>query len=562
MSTNFQFLNSLIPLNDKTDDLLEEKIRENEATLQALENSNDSEKSSNLFQKQENQEKLLETIEINNNNNDDNINNLQKQLIKEEIIYYNQINKPTITPSKAQKLNENNNSSSSTNINNNTSNIAIINISNNLSNRMNSNNDNKISFNKDDKDFLNIGDHSSNYHYQNKDKIRNNKNKISTFNMHNNFTNLKENLDSFQNIETSEYYQYYQNMLYLSNEKEKRMNKSVEKRQLYRNIINKNKKKSHSIIKDKNEERFSNAYKRFLDNDKKKKEKLEKMKKIRDEQEKKKYLFHPKINKKSKKLVSKRKEDFYTRQNKLIEVKKKKMVFLKEKNGQNNIQLFSSNLFGKDTNKKNRKKSVDEAINKLYDWEAKRKEKINNKRKNKEKDMENNTKNIPTINKKSYSIKVNLNNNQIIDRLYKADIEKRKENKEILTKVYTPSFQPLISKNKSPSKINSKNKSVKNKENTNNYINDLNNNETRFKFLCNKYLESINNEDSHYSNVDKLIREKLFSKIKNKVKYKSVFRLKEIITNNSTYNNNDPKYYGENIEDKSFVKNTSSSFVK
>lgn len=563
MSTNIQFLKSLKSSDNKTDNLLEEKIRENEETIQALQNSINSKKCSNSNENHKNQENIPESSEKSGNKNDRNIKKMERSVIKEEANILSQKtkrnakeNKPTITPLKSKKLKENNNSSISTNINNNTSNTSKINISNNLSRSTNFifNSDNKISFNNDNKDNSKILNHSKNNFCQNTNRSRNSQ--ISNFNMNNNSVNLRNNFDISQKVDPSVSCQYSEYMPFLSNKKEKKRNKSPEKRTPNRNANYKDKKKSYSMTKIIDEEKFSNAYKRILDKDKKKKEKLEKMKKKRYEQEKKIYIFKPEINKRSKAIISKKKEDFYTRQNRLIEEKNKKIVLLKEKcerkkkgigeRKNKNNKLLSNTLSERDIIKKGREKSVNKVINKLYEWETKRKEKINNKRKIKEKEIENNIMKILGANKKSYIIKVRINNNQIINRLYKTDIKKRKENQEILSKIYTPTFQPLISKNKSPFKISSKKKNYgKIRDNRNNYMGHENKKVNSCKFLTNIYPENINDELDIHCDVDKLIRKRLFSKIK--VRYKSAFKsssVKNGINKNYLINNNNDIHYG------------------
>ena len=165
-----------------------------------------------------------------------------------------------------------------------------------------------------------------------------------------------------------------------------------------------------------NDEKFSSIYKRFLEEDKKKKDKLNKIKKNIEEDRKKIYLYKPEINKKSKEITSKNKEDFYTRQKKLMEEKKKNNALLKYKY-KNNEKEEKNKM-----EKKYRKKSVEETINKIYEWETKRKEKINKKKEKKEKDMEKELKKMSRFNKKSYKIKVKRNPESMINRLYKLDV--------------------------------------------------------------------------------------------------------------------------------------------
>ena len=69
---------------------------------------------------------------------------------------------------------------------------------------------------------------------------------------------------------------------------------------------------------------------------------------------------------------------------------------------------------------------MDDRIKNMYEWDEKRKEKINNRIKNKEKSMKNNIQKKPKIDKYSNRITVNRNPDQIFNRLYRDDVIKRK----------------------------------------------------------------------------------------------------------------------------------------
>ena len=83
---------------------------------------------------------------------------------------------------------------------------------------------------------------------------------------------------------------------------------------------------------------------------------------------------------------------------------------------------------------------------KLYDnfntWEKRKNEKIEKMKKKKEEEELKLLKN-PKINKDE-KFNINPKNYDIIERLYVQDIKKRKDNKEILIKIYTPTFKPEI----------------------------------------------------------------------------------------------------------------------
>ena len=551
MTSNSELLNDLITFDDKTDDLLEQKIRENEANIQAYENINNVEENSNNSKKDENQIKEPEiphkdTDEINTQKNisiNEDINNKNdnhKQLNKNA----NHKNYPHVTPIKNENnLIENNNSYSSNKINNNTT--TNISNSNNSINQNSNNNKNiniNININHDNKNSTNFNDIKYN-------KINNKKN---------NFKNINDNNYLYDNIDQSLYYQY---TTLLSNQKIR--NKSAEKRPVHRNKKI-NDYKNNSMNNELNEDnKFSSIYKRFLEEDKKQKEKLAKLKKNKEEQENKKYLYKPKINKKSLELTSKNKEDFYTRQKKLMEQQKQKEAKLREKYkkkekdeiNKNNI-LLTHNLSIKEGNKKNRHKSIDETINKLYEWDMKRKEKIITKIINKEKKLENDIYN----NQEKYKIKVNRN--KVIKRLYNIDIAKRKERQEILNQIYTPSFQPFIGDKKKNSQNNQNKDKSKDKDLKQN-IKKLNPNPFSYNLLTSNQIEKISDEeeednDKDNLNLDQLIRERVFSKIKNKARYKSAMKF-NVVKDDINYN--EKNYFDDDNLVDNYNNNISNSFV-
>ena len=64
MSNETNGLTGIINFNDKTDDLLEQKIRENQANIEALEHLNSLEENKNELKEEENEKE-----EVNSNNN-------------------------------------------------------------------------------------------------------------------------------------------------------------------------------------------------------------------------------------------------------------------------------------------------------------------------------------------------------------------------------------------------------------------------------------------------------------------------------------------------------------
>ena len=214
----------------------------------------------------------------------------------------------------------------------------------------------------------------------------------------------------------------------------------------------------------------SEMMERFQRVENRKKEWLENQKKKREEEEQKIYTHAPKINKISQ---IKFKDDFLERQKIKDEQKKKKEEKLKEflnkkeeeeinKNnpllnkktkGKKDSNLNSGNTSSKTLNK-NKKANINNAINKLYAWDEKRKEKINERRKKNEEKV-NNIKHVPKINKRSASMaelnKQKYKEKNIFNRLAQQDpymLEKRK----VLEQLYTPTFKPNLNVDKTKPK--------------------------------------------------------------------------------------------------------------
>ena len=309
----------------------------------------------------------------------------------------------------------------------------------------------------------------------------------------------------------------------------RKLNNSMEKRKRKNNMESNNEKshdKSHDkIIKDKNLEKFNLVYKKFEENEKKKLDKIEKLKKKIEEQNKMIYIYKPRINLKSREILAKKKEnekDFYERQKMIMEKYKKNDEILKEK-------------IKKEKEKEEALKNMNKirysyVKSKLYDWEDKQKmtNKINiNDSIDKEDESSEKTNTI-------YKIKVNRNINNIVNRLYKNDLEKRKHNLEILNKIYAPSFKPTLFENW---KSANKSKSI-NKDNNSNIIHKSSNH-----IKINSSLENINyhekrdksNNMTDIDNVTDLLRNRLFSKNKNKERYRSEIKFNNVINEENIY---------------------------
>jgi len=291
-------------------------------------------------------------------------------------------------------------------------------------------------------------------------------------------------------------------------------------------------------------EKFLKTYERFKENQQKKKERIESLKKIQNDKEKKICLFKPKINKKSKKI----KDDFYTRQKKKIEEQKKKNELLKLKLKQyEEEKINKNNVLLKNKSSKNKsKKNISKSINKLYEWDSNRKQKISEKRKKRDELIKKENYDRPKINKKSkqlaeINLKKNYNemynklkkndNDNIFERLYKYDVIKRKEKQKVLNEVYSFSFSPKISKHIRKSNNNEyaeyemdESYIGKNLNINNNYENDS------ITFNSNDlYSESVRNclSDDEFT---KLLKSKILKNYNNK--YNNEIRLVKISENN------------------------------
>ena len=138
-----------------------------------------------------------------------------------------------------------------------------------------------------------------------------------------------------------------------------------------------------------------------------------------------------------------------------------------------------------------------EYLKSVNDKENKKNKKIENMRKQEEEKELKKITNHPKINKGAnikYKTKINPKNYSAVERLYNQDLIKRKEKKQILTKIYTPTFKPNIYIKK-----------IK--------INKTNQNKKNIKKNANKRKE-INEEDDNYEDE----REKRNQSAKNRLK--------------------------------------------
>ena len=202
-----------------------------------------------------------------------------------------------------------------------------------------------------------------------------------------------------------------------------------------------------SVSASSNIDKFTETYERFKEDQQKKKQKLEQLKKIKKEKEKRIYTNKPRLNKRSIAMAKNFHDDFYSRQKKLSELKIKNEQLLKERlNKKEEEDVNKNNILKKklSTGNKSNRKEISNSINKLFEWEKNRKEKIKNLQKNLAEEINKENYNVPKINKKSYKITVNLKytKRSTVNRLYVDDIKKREERQRVLNEVYKCCFTP------------------------------------------------------------------------------------------------------------------------
>ena len=528
MSKNNLPLNQIISLNDNKDDLFEQKIKENEKIFENL----DKNKNINNSQIKDNKESKIQKIV-----NEEKIKTFLNEKNNDKNIINKNLNKSDMNIKPEEKI------ISKKNIKN-----KIFN--NNTNTKVLNENITKKQFSKkiiEKNNFKKINNYNSvKAKLKNKNRMENNDKKI-----------IKDNVD------LNLYTQY----ISLYSENNKKLNNSFEKRLRKRNETNitKSGDKSGDKSRDKSSEKFNILYNKFLEDEKKKNENIEKMRKEKEEQEKRLYIYKPRINLKSQELIANKrecKEDFYTRQKKLMEKYKKKDEELKERIEKEKEDLIKNSVLYQKymKNKEKNKDNYKNIKSKLFDWEEKYKT-INKSSKNSTLEKEGSD---TEKDKAIYKIKVNRNINRIINRLYKADIEKRKQNLEILNEIYTPSFQPMLLDDKNItylSRIKSKDNNIKNSHRSTQNINpknkvNLNNdgeNENEYEY----------NYDSNSSiNINNLLRNRLFGKVKKKERYRSAIKF-NVINGNDNYEINYNNVYDENNNKKLYKHpKASHSFIR
>lgn len=201
------------------------------------------------------------------------------------------------------------------------------------------------------------------------------------------------------------------------------------------------------LTKEERDQMFLKTYERFNQKQKENHEKIERMKKEELKKEEKLLRKVPKINNYSKK-IAKTEDDFLTRMKKndsnLLK-KKQQLAEIYEKKENDKINKGKIRVQRKE---KANPEEIKESISKMYEWDRKRKEKIDKEKKKNEEKALSHIQSRPQINKHSNKIATSKNkqlkSGKLIDRLYKEDPDKLNKKKMLLKKVYAPSFQPKI----------------------------------------------------------------------------------------------------------------------
>ena len=215
---------------------------------------------------------------------------------------------------------------------------------------------------------------------------------------------------------------------------------------------------------------FNQMFKRFEENQRKKNEKIERLKTEQKEKEILQCSHKPVLNQKTMSLNKQIKDDFLTRQKKHEEKVKEKGEKLKQKLldsernkiNESNILLqkrnkenssygsvgLNSSLNSEFSNMARTKKEIDNTINKFYQWDQRRRAKIEKKREDLKFDNES-LDHIPKIDKRSSSLASQKRGDteSIFERLYRED-DILREKKKLMEQLTTPSFKPNLFSNK------------------------------------------------------------------------------------------------------------------
>ena len=255
-----------------------------------------------------------------------------------------------------------------------------------------------------------------------------------------------------------------------------------------------------------NPKNFDEAYSRFKINRKELDEKIESMRKKKEILETKEVTGKPKININSKMILSKITKDFYERQLSYEKKRKAKQERLAQELKRKKEEEIKKNI---KPIPKITKEDIASKLSEFKEWEKRKKEKIERLKKNQE------AKENEEFNKKNKKTPNHYTKKEIeeaCNRLYKDDVKKRYINKTILHHVYKPSFSPSIN--------HDRNKKIKNTvlkgrfADTSFDINEKTEIRSSWKKKNEPLLElNETKEDKKFQNI---LRKKIFNKTPNK----------------------------------------------
>lgn len=207
-------------------------------------------------------------------------------------------------------------------------------------------------------------------------------------------------------------------------------------------------------------------FKRFKESQRRKNEKIARLKTEQEEKESLQCSHKPLLNQKTMSLNKLLKDDFLTRQRKHEEKVKEKGAKLKQKlEDIERNKINESNYLLQRRNKENSsygsvglnsslnsefssmartKKEIDDTINKFFEWDQRRKAKIEKRREDLKFDNES-LDHIPRIDKRSSSLasQKRSDTETIFERLYKED-DILREKRKLMEQLTTPSFKPNL----------------------------------------------------------------------------------------------------------------------
>jgi len=170
---------------------------------------------------------------------------------------------------------------------------------------------------------------------------------------------------------------------------------------------------------------------------------------------------------------------------------------LKKRNKPMMKKAFTTYRGVNNVNRKYNNKEFQKQLDNFNAWEEKRKRKLEKLKEQKEED-ELKLLRDPKVNTEvNVKYNNNLNNYTLVERLYTQDLKKRHDKKEILKKIYTPSFKPTLYTNKEKfNKISQKSRNDRTPNAQRFYTNDyINENEVSFDEKKKNKYESSDDED-------------------------------------------------------------------